>query len=183
LRFGNTMSRIGKRPIAIPEKTEVSITDAGLVVKGPLGELTKELHPYIAVAVADNEVTVSPKNDTRLAKALWGTYASHVKNMIAGVHTPYKKVLVLDGVGYKMNVAGKELTLNVGYSHPVVMEVPDGVTATIEKNLLTIEGINKEVVGQFAANVRAKRKPEPYKGKGFHYDDEVIIRKQGKKAV
>jgi large subunit ribosomal protein L6 len=103
--------------------------------------------------------------------------------MIAGVNEEYSKKLILDGIGYRMAVSGKELTLNVGFSHPVVMEVPEGITATVEKNELTIAGIDKEVVGQFSANVRAKKKPEPYKGKGFHYSDEVILRKQGKKAV
>jgi large subunit ribosomal protein L6 len=177
------MSRIGKRPVAIPEKTEISIADGVLTVQGPLATLTKEVHPFVQVEVSEKEVTVTPTNDTKLAKALWGTFASHVQNMIAGVHKPYEKKLILDGVGYRMAVSGTELTLNVGYSHPVVMQIPEGVTAVIEKNELTISGSNKEVVGQFAANVRAKKKPEPYKGKGFHYHDEVIIRKQGKKAV
>lgn len=177
------MSRIGKRPIPIPANTEVKVADGVLTVKGPKGELTKPLHDSVKVEVNEKEVVVSPQNETRLAKALWGTYASHVKNMVAGVNEEYSKKLVLDGIGYRMAVSGKELTLNVGFSHPVVMEVPEGITATIEKNELTIAGIDKEVVGQFSANVRAKKKPEPYKGKGFHYSDEVILRKQGKKAV
>ena len=177
------MSRIGKKPVEVPANTEVSVADNVLTVKGPLGELKKDVHPYVVIEVADGNVTVSPKNDTRLAKALWGTFASHVSNMVAGVNKEYSKKLILDGVGYRMAIAGKELTLNIGFSHQVIMEVPEGVTATIEKNELTVSGIDKDVVGQFAANVRAKKKPEPYKGKGFHYDDEVIIRKQGKKAV
>jgi large subunit ribosomal protein L6 len=176
------MSRIGKRPITIPAKTEITVSDGVLTVKGPLGVLTKEVHPYVSIFVENNEITVSPKNETRLARALWGTFASHIKNMIKGVNELYKKKLILDGVGYKMAVAGNDLTLSVGYSHKVIMPVPEGLTATVEKNELTIAGVDKDAVGQFSANVRAKKKPEPYKGKGFHYSDEVILRKQGKKA-
>ncbi len=177
------MSRIGKRAIAIPAKTEVSATETSVTVKGPLGELSKELHPYVSIAVQEDGVLVSPKNETRLAQALWGTYASHVKNMLKGVNTAYVKKLILDGVGYKMAVAGSELTMSLGFSHKVIVEIPKGLTATVEKNELTITGIDKDLVGQFSANIRALKKPEPYKGKGFHYSDEVILRKQGKKAV
>ena len=177
------MSRIGKKPVEIPANTEVTISEGTITVKGPLGELKKDIHPFVEAKVEDGKVTVSPKNDTRLAKALWGTFASHVGNMVDGVNKEYSKKLILDGVGFKMAVTGKDLTLNVGFSHQVIMPIPEGITATIEKIELTIAGIDKDVVGQFAANVRAKKKPEPYKGKGFHYDDEVIIRKQGKKAV
>lgn len=176
------MSRIGKRPIAIPAKTEITVSEGVLSVKGPLGVLTKEIHPYVSIVVENNEVTVSPKNETRLARALWGTFASHLKNMIKGVNETYKKKLILDGVGYKMAVAGTDLTLSIGFSHKVIMPVPAGLTATVEKNELTIAGVDKDAVGQFSANIRAKKKPEPYKGKGFHYSDEVILRKQGKKA-
>jgi len=177
------MSRIGKRPIEIPAKTEVSISGDVVTVKGPLGTLNKEVHPHIAVAVEDNKVVVTPKNETRLAKALWGTFASHIQNMIQGVNEKYSKKLILDGIGYRMAVSGNKVTLNVGFSHQVDMELPEGVEAVVEKNELTISGIDKDAVGQFAANVRAVKKPEPYKGKGFHYDDEVVLRKQGKKAV
>ncbi len=177
------MSRIGKRSITLPAKTEVSVAGSVLTVKGPLGTLTKDVHPYVNVAVEADGVQVSPKNDTHLAKALWGTYASHVRNMVQGVNEPYKKTLVLDGIGYRMAVTGTNITLNIGFSHQVIMPIPQGVTATVEKNELTLSGVDKEVVGQFAANVRAKKKPEPYKGKGFHYSDEVVLRKQGKKAA
>ncbi len=177
------MSRIGKRPIEIPEKTEVSVSDGVVTVKGPLGTLQKNIHPFVDIKVEDNNVLVTLKNDTRLAKALWGTFASHVNNMIKGVNEKYSKKLILDGVGFKMAVTGSDITLNIGFSHPVVMSIPEGLTAEIEKNELTISGIDKDAVGQFSANVRAKKKPEPYKGKGFHYHDEIILRKQGKKAV
>lgn len=177
------MSRLGKKPIEIPAKTDVSVVDGVLTVKGPQGELTRDIHPFVSIVVEDGKVTVTPKNDTRLAKALWGTFASHVINMCKGVNEPYSKKLILDGIGYRMAVAGTTLTLSVGFSHKVEVPIPDGITATVEKNELTITGINKDAVGQFAANVRAIKKPEPYKGKGFHYSDEVILRKQGKKAA
>lgn len=177
------MSRIGKKPFNIPAKTEVTVLDGVLTVKGPLGELKKDIHPYIDIKIEDGKVVVIPKNETRLARALWGTFASHVTNMCTGVNEKYSKKLVLDGVGYKMTITGNDIVLNVGFSHQVIMPIPEGITASIEKNILTISGIDKDVVGQFSANVRAKKKPEPYKGKGFHYDDEVILRKQGKKAV
>jgi large subunit ribosomal protein L6 len=177
------MSRIAKRPIAIPDKTEVSVSEGRVTVKGPKGELSKELHPFVSVAVEAEGVTVTPSNETKLARALWGTFGSHVRNMLQGVNEPYAKKLILEGVGYRMAVTGKDLTLNVGYSHPVVMPIPEGVEAVVEKNELTLTSIDKEKLGQFAAEVRAKRKPEPYKGKGFRYSDETILRKQGKKAV
>lgn len=181
LKYGN-MSRLGKRPIVIREKTDVSVADGMLTVKGPKGVLTKQIHPQVSIEVSEGTVKISPKNDSKVARALWGTFASHVQNMIAGVNEEYKKKLILDGIGFRMAVSGTDLTLTVGFSHPVVMRVPEGLTAAVEKNELTISGVDKEAVGQFAANVRAVKKPEPYKGKGFHYSDEVILRKQGKKA-
>jgi large subunit ribosomal protein L6 len=177
------MSRIAKRPIAIPAKTEVSVSGSTVTVKGPLGELSKDFHSAVGIEVKDGEVHVTTKNDSHLANALSGTFASHIKNMLAGVNKAYVKKLILDGIGYRMAVSGSTLTLSVGFSHPVVMKIPEGVTAVVEKTELTLSGIDKEVLGQFAANVRAQKKPEPYKGKGFHYSDETILRKQGKKAA
>ncbi|XKT75215.1 MAG: 50S ribosomal protein L6 [Patescibacteria group bacterium UBA2103] len=177
------MSRLGKKPVAIPSGTDVKVESGVLTVKGPKGELVKPVHSLVEVSVADSEVTVAPKNNSRLARALWGTFASHVRNMITGVNDEYKKVLILEGVGYRVELAGRTLKLMVGYSHPVEMELPEGVNAEVVKNTITISGADKEKVGQFAAEVRAKKKPEPYKGKGLRYDDEVIRRKQGKKAV
>lgn len=177
------MSRIAKKPIVLPPKVEASVAGNAITIKGPLGVLTKDIHPFVSVEVANGTITVGPKNETRLANALWGTFGSHIKNMIKGVQKVYMKKLILDGIGYRMAVTGKNLTLNIGFSHPVVMAIPDGITAVIEKTELTLTGIDKELVGQFAANVRAQKKPEPYKGKGFHYSDETILRKQGKKAV
>lgn len=177
------MSRVGKQIIAIPEKTEVTVADGVVTVKGPLGELSKELHSLVTVTVADGNVTVSPNEETIEAQALWGTFASHIKNMVQGVNEAFVKKLVIEGVGYRAEMKGTDLVLNVGYSHPVELSVPEGLTVTVEKNEITISGSNKEDVGQFAAVVRSKKKPEPYKGKGIRYSDEVVRRKQGKKAV
>lgn len=176
------MSRLAKKPIAVG-KTDVSVADGMLTIKGAKGTLTKRVHPSVEILVGAEGVSISPKNSSRLAKALTGTFASHVKNMVQGVETPYMKKLILDGVGYKMEVKGKEVVLTVGFSHTVPLTIPDGITATVEKNVMKLESINKESVGQFAANIRRIKPPEPYLGKGIHYEGEVIRRKQGKKAV
>lgn len=164
-------------------RAAVSITDGTLTVKGSKGTLTKRIHPLIAITVTGDGVSITPKDNSRLAKALTGTFASHVKNMVEGVEVPYIKKLILEGVGYRMEVKGKELVLTVGFSHPVVLAIPGDVSATVEKGLVKIEGTNKESVGQFAANIRRVKPPEPYLGKGIHYDGEIIRRKQGKKAI
>ena len=177
------MSRIGKLQIQIPAGTEVQVTTDAVTVKGKGGTLVKPLHPGVKVTVENGMVAVNPANSSRLAKALWGTYAAHVKNMIAGVNTPFVKKLQVEGIGFKAEIAGKNLKLALGFSHPVLVEIPEGVTAAVDKNMITISGANKESVGQFAASVRELKKPEPYKGKGIRYEGEVIIRKQGKKAA
>ncbi|MEK7627888.1 MAG: 50S ribosomal protein L6 [Patescibacteria group bacterium] len=177
------MSRIGKKPITIPTGVAVSVLNGTVTVKGKAGTLVRNFRPIVSIVAEGNEVIVSPHAKTRLAKALWGTYAAHVKNMIAGVEKPFAKQLIIEGVGYKANIVGKKVVLAVGYSHPVELEIPDGVTVTVEKGVVTISGIDRDIVGQFAANIRATRKPEPYKGKGIRYSDEVIRRKQGKKTV
>ncbi len=177
------MSRIAKKPIAIPEKTEVSYSAGVLTVKGPLGTLTKTLRPEIEVKVENKEVTLTPLRNSLDILALWGTYGSHLKNMLAGVNTLYQKKLIVEGIGFKSDVKGKELTMALGFSHPVKVIIPDTLKVTAEKNVITITGMDCEEVGQFAAKVRSLKKPEPYKGKGIRYDDEVIRRKQGKKSV
>ena len=178
------MSRIAKQPINIPEKTEVSLTDGLFTVKGPHGTLSRALRNEVIVKLDGGVIMLMPKDDTDIfSRALWGTYASHVKNMIAGVNTPYVKKLILEGVGFKSEVKGKDLVLALGFSHGVTVAIPEGLTVTAEKNTITVTGIDKESVGQFTAKVRAMKKPEPYKGKGFRYSDEVIRRKQGKKAA
>lgn len=178
------MSRIAKQPIPIPKGVEVKLDASVLSVKGPKGSLTRDVKPDVVILIDAENVVLKPKDDTSIfSRALWGTYASHVKNMIAGVTEGYAKKLILEGVGFKSEVKGKELVLALGFSHGVNVAIPEGLTVTAEKNVITISGTDKEAVGQFAAKVRAMKKPEPYKGKGFRYDGEVIRRKQGKKAA
>ncbi len=177
------MSRIAKKPIPVPAKTEVSYANGTLTVKGPLGTLVKEFRPEIEVKVENNEVSLVPVRNSLDILALWGTYASHLRNMLAGVHTPYQKKLIVEGIGYKSDVKGKELVLSLGFSHQVKVIVPDDLKVTADKNVITVSGIDCEKVGQFVAKVRSLKKPEPYKGKGIRYEGEVIRRKQGKKSV
>jgi len=179
------MSRIAKQPIPIPKGTEVKLEGGIFSVKGPKGTIEREFKNDVVVLIdGTNTVTLMPKDDKDIfSRALWGTYASHVKNMIAGVNTPYQKKLILEGVGFKSEVKGKDLILALGFSHGVTVPLPADLSVTAEKNVITITGINKESVGQFAAKIRAMKKPEPYKGKGFRYEGEVIRRKQGKKAA
>ncbi|MFZ2167964.1 MAG: 50S ribosomal protein L6 [Minisyncoccia bacterium] len=176
------MSRLAKKPTAAG-KTDVSVAHGVLTIKGTKGTLTKRVHPSVDISVEGGNVSISPKNNSRLAKALTGTYASHVKNMVQGVETPFMKKLILEGVGFKVAIEGKNIVLTVGFSHTVPLAIPEDVTATVEKNVIKLESINKESVGQFAANIRRVKPPEPYLGKGIRYDGEVIRRKQGKKAV
>jgi large subunit ribosomal protein L6 len=177
------MSRLAKRPIAIPQKTEVTISGSTLMVKGPKGTLERPLHRLVAIEVQPEGVQVSQKGETLEGRALVGTYASHVRNMLEGVTKGFEKKLLVEGVGYKWEVQGKTLNLALGFSHPVKVAIPEGLTVTVDKGTLTIAGFNNEAVGQFAANIRALKKPEPYKGKGIRYEGEVIRRKQGKKAA
>ena len=177
------MSRLAKRPIAIPAKTEVTVKGGAIEVKGPKATLARAGHRLISIEVGKDGVQVTSKNDTLEAQAALGTYASHIRNMIEGVNQGYTKKLLIEGVGFKWDVQGKTLNLSLGFSHPVKMAIPEGLTVTVEKGVLSITGPDKEMVGQFAANIRALKKPEPYKGKGIRYEGEVIRRKQGKKAV
>ena len=177
------MSRIAKKPIAIPAKTDVNFSSGVLTVKGPLGELKKTLRPDVDVKVENNEILLMLNEEKSENFALWGTYASHIRNMLSGVNTLYEKKLIVEGIGFKSDVKGKELHLALGFSHPVVKQIPEGLTVTADKNIITVTGIDVEKVGQFVAEVRSLKKPEPYKGKGIRYSDEVIRRKQGKKSV
>lgn len=176
------MSRIGKNPIQIPANTHISVAEGVLTVKGPLGSIMKPVHSMVSIAVEGATVTVSPKNTSKLARSLWGTFASHLKNMIAGVNKKYEKKLTLEGIGYRVEVQGKNVKLLVGFSHPVLVPIPQGIDVVVEKNLITVSGIDKDAVGQFSAVIRAVKKPEPYKGKGIRYEGEYVRRKQGKKA-
>lgn len=179
----NYMSRIGKQKIAIPDTVKVVQDGAVLTVTGPKGTLTKNFRDDVIITVADKTVNLNIKRNDKFSKSLWGTYASHIKNMIAGAQAPYQKKLILEGVGFKSEVKGKEFHFALGFSHPVVVPIPEGITATAEKNNITITGIDKELVGSFTAGIRAFKKGEPYKGKGMRYEGEVIRRKQGKKTV
>jgi len=177
------MSRIGKKPTIIPANTEVTVSEKLVTVKGPLGELTLGYRPEaVVITVEDGSVIVKNKNETIESRALWGTYASEIASMVAGVNTAFEKKLIIEGVGYKAEMRGNTLVLIVGFSHDVPLEVPAGLTCVVEKNTIIITGTSKEKVGQFAAEVRSKKKPEPYKGKGIRYHDEVVRRKEGKKA-
>ena len=176
------MSRIGNRIITIPEGVTVTLENNEVVVKGPKGELKQVMLKDITMKQENNEIILERKNEA--AKAMHGTMNALISNMITGVTKGYEKALEIIGVGYRFNVQGKKLTINAGYSHPVEMEVPEGLTVeSVSNTEITIKGIDKVLVGEFAANIRKVRKPEPYKGKGIRYKDEHIIRKEGKKAA
>ncbi len=177
------MSRVGKKIIEIPAKTEVSLADGLLTVKGPKGELKKQFKTVVSIKIDGSQITLNPEKKDLATMALWGTYASHIMNMIEGVNAGFVTKLILEGIGYKAEVVGASLNMALGFSHPVKVVIPEGITVTSEKGLVTISGADKEAVTQFAAQVRALKKPEPYKGKGFRYEGEIIKRKQGKKAA
>jgi large subunit ribosomal protein L6 len=177
------MSKIGKVAITLPEKTEVTLGEGMLTVKGPLGSISKPVHSLVSIEVKDKMASVTPNNNSKLARSLWGTYASHIKNMVAGVNKKFEKKLELQGIGYRVELSGKNLKFIVGFSHPVLLPIPENVEAKVEKNNITVSGIDKDAVGQFAANIRAVKKPEPYKGKGIRYEGEYVRQKQGKKAA
>ncbi len=177
------MSRIGKKPVQLPDKVQFSLNGDVISVKGPKGSLERQLHPAIELDVNDSQIEVKTDTTDKKKVALQGLFRSLIDNMVIGVSAGYEKKLVLSGIGYRAEANGKSLVLNVGYSNPVNFELPDGVTANVENNTqITLAGIDKEVLGQVAANVRRVRPPEPYKGKGIMYADERIIRKAGKTA-
>ncbi len=177
------MSRIGKKGVTIPAGTTVTNDGTIFTVKGPLGELVRDFAGPVEIKVDGATISFTPKNNSKEARSLWGTYASHLVNMVAGVNTAFVKKLIIEGVGYKVATEGNVLVFSLGFSHKVPMEIPGDVKVLVEKNTLTLSSTNKESVGQFSAQIRAKKKPEPYKGKGIRYSDEVIRRKQGKKSA
>lgn len=178
------MSRIGKRELVIPEGVTVNVNDNNLKVSGKLGEMELNIKPGIKVETNDGKVLVKKSNDSKEQKQLHGTTNANIANMLTGVSTGFKKELEINGVGYKFAVQGNTLTINAGYSHPVKLDAPAGIKLECPSQTeLTISGFNKQVVGQFAAQVREVREPEPYKGKGIKYKDETIRRKEGKKAA
>jgi len=174
------MSRIGKKPIEIPEGVSVEVAGQKVTAKGPGGELSVELRPDVKAEVKEGQVVLATKNDTTFARSLWGLSRTLVANIIIGVAEGFKKELEVIGVGYTANVQGDNLVLKVGYSHPVEITPPRGIKFEAKKNVITVAGADKQLVGQVAAEIRAVRKPEPYKGKGIKYIDEKIRRKAGK---
>ena len=176
------MSRIGKNPVTFPEGVQVTAAGRELTVKGTQGQLSWEIPFDIAFDLTDKDVTFTLKRDNKEARALWGLSRAYVANMVEGVSKGFEKQLEIQGVGYRAAVKGNTLNLNLGFSHPVEMEIPSDLKASVEKNtLVTITGSDKQRVGQFAADIRAWRKPEPYKGKGIRYVGEHIVMKEGKK--
>lgn len=179
------MSRIGKLPIDIPSGVEVTFSNGTVTVKGPKGELKQDVNPLIKIDIADNQTTVVPLDETKEARSYHGLYRSLIANMIEGVTNGYQKRLEIQGVGYRAQVQGSKITLNLGFSHPIEYQVPQGITAEIDKdknNIIIISGIDKQQVGQVSAEIREYRKPEPYKGKGVRYEGEHVRRKAGKTA-
>ena len=176
------MSRIGKRPVAIPGGVTASIENGTLSVKGPKGNLTLGMSDLVEYKVEDGQISIMPANDTKAARSHWGMQRTMVSNLVEGVTAGFTKILDIKGVGYRANAQGKTLKLQLGYSHDVDLSVPEGLEVkTPDQTTVEISGIDKQAVGQFAAEVRRWRKPEPYKGKGIAYRGEYIFRKEGKK--
>jgi large subunit ribosomal protein L6 len=177
------MSRIGKKPILIPPGVTATKSDNFILIKGPKGELKREILPEISVEINGSEIIVKPARETKKTSALWGLTRALIAGMVEGAAKGFEKKLEIEGVGYKANVEGNALQLSLGFSHPVKFEAPPGISFKVEKNVITVSGASKELVGETAAAIRALKKPEPYKGKGIKYQGEVIRRKVGKKAT
>lgn len=177
------MSRIGKKVRKIPAGVTAEVKSGELVVKGPKGELKQKIHPHVTIVIKDGEITTEVVNGENVRdRALWGTFSSIIENMLEGVSVGFKRQLEINGVGFKAIVKGTNLTLEVGFSHTVEVKPLVGVTFSVEKNIITVQGSDKQLVGEMAAMIRRVRKPEPYKGKGIKYVEETIIRKAGKTA-
>lgn len=176
------MSRVGKLPVPVPQGVSVSINKNSVVVKGPKGELQRDFSPEIGLEQEDGQITVTRHNDHRTHRAKHGLTRALLNNMVVGVSDGFKKELYIEGVGYRASLQGKQLVLNLGYSHPIVFDPPEGISFDVDKSgrELVISGVDKEMVGEIAARIRRKRPPEPYKGKGVRYVDERIRRKAGK---
>ncbi len=176
------MSRIGKRPVPIPQGVQVKMEDDVLVVKGPKGELRRKIHPLVKISIDEDKIAVSVENTRKKkdAGALQGLFRVLVDNMVTGVTKGFEKSLEIVGVGYRAEVSGDTVIFNLGYSHPINFKLPKGIEAKVDRNKITLTGIDREVLGQTAANIRALRSPEPFKGKGIKYEDEIIRRKAGK---
>jgi large subunit ribosomal protein L6 len=176
------MSRVGKKPIPLPKGVTVDVGGEVITVKGPKGQLQMDLHPAITIAAEGSDLVCSRADETRESRAAHGLVRANTANMVRGVSEGFQRKLEINGVGYRAEVSGKKLTLQLGYSHPIEFPLPEGITAAVEKNQITLSGIDKQALGLCAAKVRAFRPPEPYKGKGIKYADETILRKAGKAA-
>ncbi len=178
------MSRIGKSPIKIPEDIDVKVDDGVVSVSNKKDKLEISVLPFVEIEVKDDEVLLKKQNDEKQARSNWGTFRALVANAVKGLNEGFEKTLLLEGVGYRMNEQGKDLKLELGFSHPIIYKKPEGIEFELEgKNKLTVKGYDKQKVGEVAAEIRSYRPVEPYKGKGFRYKDEVVRRKAGKKAV
>jgi len=177
------MSRIGKKPILIPENVEVKIEGQKVIVKGPKGELSKEIRPEIKVEIKEGKILVSPQRETKQTKAFWGLTRTLLANAIEGVTVGFEKKLQIEGLGFRANLEEDNLVLKVGFTNPIKLKTPEGIRFSIEKNIITVSGIDKELVGQVAAKIRKVKPPEPYKGKGIRYLGEVVRKKVGKKVA
>lgn len=177
------MSRIGKKPITIPDGVEVKIEGQKIIIKGPKGQLEREIRPEVGVEIKNGKILLFPKLESKITKALWGTFRQHIFNMVKGVTEGFKKELEIEGIGYRAELEGETLVLRVGFSHPVKISPPSGIKIDVAKNIITVSGPDKELVGQIAAKIRAVKPAEPYKGKGLKYAGERIIRKVGKKVA
>jgi len=176
------MSRVGKNPVAVPAGVTVQLAGSTLTVKGKLGTLTLPVSDEVVATVEDGMISVQPRTESRRARMLWGTTRANIANMVRGVSEGFTRNLDIEGVGFRAAVEGKDLVLSLGFSHPVRYSIPDGVTVKCEKpTSVTVSGFDRQRVGQVAAEIRGFKKPEPYKGKGIRYADEVILRKEGKK--
>lgn len=176
------MSRVGKKPIPIPEKTKVTYTDGVVTVEGQKGTLSQRVHPDVDVVVEDDQILVTTPKKDKKAKAQWGTTRALLANMVTGVSQGFTRELEINGIGYRAEVSGNSLNLHLGYSHPIHFTLPEGISAEIEKNVLRLSGINRQLLGFAASSIRQLRPPEPYKGKGVKYVGELIQRKAGKTA-
>lgn len=178
------MSRVGKLPIPLPNGTQAKIENNFIVVKGPKGELKQEMHNLVKIEIDEKEIKVAVKDqEDKRQRALWGLFRNLIRNMVVGVNDGYEKKLEIVGVGYRVAASGSKLTLNVGYSHPVDFPLPQGISVKVEGNVISLNGIDKQLLGETAAQIRRTRKPEPYKGKGIKYFGEIIKRKAGKAAA
>ena len=174
------MSRIGKKPIPIPKDVKVDLKGDLIFLRGPKGELSRKIHPDVTINLDNDQVVLSVDNEKKESKSLHGLFRALVNNMVTGVTKGFEKILTIVGVGYRAELSGRTATFHLGYSHPIIFELPEGIDAKIERTKITLSGIDKELLGMTAAKIRSFRKPEPYKGKGIRYADESVRRKAGK---